>query len=120
VLLSIALLSYNLAVFTYQGSLWYEYIFQGGGGECLDSIILLIQLGVLRYELKKEQPYTKFHLLYFFYLFAIEIVRFIFTLLNLVNQLSGVANMVLSSLLVLDSTFQLGYWIAKKQSLPQF
>lgn len=47
VLLSVALLSYNIAT-----KLYYEqdslYLFAGGGGESINSLVLLLQLYVLR------------------------------------------------------------------------
>jgi hypothetical protein len=86
----------------------------------LDSIILIFQLGVLKYELNKEQPYTNYHLIYFFYLFGVSIARFAFTLKDVLNELNGIPNLTISVLLVIDSVGQLAYWISKKQSLPQF
>ena len=46
--LSASLLAYNVVTDSYSETVWYEYVLQGGGGECIDSIILVIQLGVLR------------------------------------------------------------------------
>lgn len=46
--LSIGLIVYNLAVREYNNKDAYEYVLEGGGGQCIDSVILLIQLGVLR------------------------------------------------------------------------
>ena len=48
VALSASLLGYNIATDSYSDKAWYEYVLQGGGGECIDSLILIIQLGVLR------------------------------------------------------------------------
>jgi hypothetical protein len=48
VVLSASLVGYNIATDSYSEKAWYEYVLQGGGGECIDSIILIIQLGVLR------------------------------------------------------------------------
>lgn len=81
-MLSISLISYNLATNSYSGAKWYKYILQGGGGECIGSLILLIQLGVLKMELNKEQPYTPFHIYYFIYLAIISMVRFAITLVG--------------------------------------
>jgi hypothetical protein len=53
VMLSFALITYNVVTQSYPEQAWYEYILQGGGGECIDSFIMLIQLKVLRLELKK-------------------------------------------------------------------
>jgi hypothetical protein len=51
-------------------------------GEGIDSIILFIQLFVLRLELLKEQPYTGFHITYFLYLCLFSAIRFIVFLLD--------------------------------------
>ena len=48
ILLSIALLVYNIVTDSYDAEQWYEYILQGGGGECINSGILLMELAVLR------------------------------------------------------------------------
>jgi len=84
-LLSLTLIIYNLLTDSYSDRAWYEYILQGGGGECIDSLILLIQLKVLRLELRKEQPYTKYHIYYFIYLTLMSIVRFALTLKDVLN-----------------------------------
>jgi hypothetical protein len=99
---------------------WYEYVLQGGGGECIDSVILVIQLGVLRLELKKEQPYTRFHLWYFVYLMVMSLARFTLTLLDTLAGLNDLANLLISILLVADSAGQFAYWIKNRQSLPEF
>lgn len=52
------------------------------GGEGINSIILFVQLFVLRMELLKEQPYTRFHLAYFVYLCLFSAVRFVIYLIN--------------------------------------
>jgi hypothetical protein len=88
-------------------------------GEGIDSVILIIQLLVLRLELLKEQPYTPFHIAYFIYLCVFSISRLVLFLLN-ESQMFDTFNIVLSSVLILDSLLQLCYWIIKKQSLPQF
>lgn len=51
-------------------------------GEGIDSIILVIQLLVLRLELLKEQPYTPYHIGYFIYLVGFSVVRLVIFLLN--------------------------------------
>jgi hypothetical protein len=95
-------------------------VLQGGGGECIDSVILIIQLGVLRLELKKEQPYTKFHIWYFIYLMVMSFARFILTIIDTVHGLNDPANSIISSLIVVDSVSQFAYWIKNRQSLPDF
>lgn len=91
---------------------------QGGGGECIDSIILVIQLGVLRLELKKEQPYTRYHIWYFVYLMIMSLARFTLTVIDTINDANDLANAIISGLLVVDSVGQFAYWIKNKQSLP--
>lgn len=122
IVLSVGMIVYNLVYYLTgdrnQKADWYEEIFMDGGGETINSIILVIQLFVLRYELNKEQPYTNFHVIYFTYLFAISLVRFL--IIILVQVLDTATNITLSVLLVVDSVIQLVYWINKKQSLPQF
>lgn len=51
-------------------------------GEGINSIILFIQLLVLRLELLKEQPYTSFHVAYFLYLCLFSAARLTIFLLN--------------------------------------
>lgn len=119
-ILSLILLIYNLATDSYSRDEWYQYILQGGGGECINCVILLIQLAVLRLELNKEQPYTSQHIYYFLYLALISIARLVFTLLDFIEANDHTLNLTLASLLVADSTLQLIYWIAKRQSLPEF
>lgn len=52
VVLSIALLSYNIATKQYFDDN-SQYLFAGGGGETINSLVLLLQLFVLRQELIK-------------------------------------------------------------------
>lgn len=87
-------------------------------GEGIVSIILFIQLLVLRLELLKEQPYTRFHIAYFLYLCLFSIARLIIYFFYQDN--STVIDKTLSSVLILDSIVQFTYWMVKKQSLPQF
>ena len=119
-MLGVALLSYNLATGSYEIENWYEYLLQGGGGVCINSIILLVQLGVLRYELNKEQPYTKYHLMLFVYLLILEATRLVFTLLDVISSQNDDANLIISSIITTDALVQLIYWLVKRQSLPQF
>jgi hypothetical protein len=88
-------------------------------GEGIDSVILFIQLLVLRLELRKEQPYTRFHLAYFLYLCLFSAVRLAVFLLNEAMEYDSV-NIALSGVLIVDSVAQFTYWVAKQQSLPQF
>lgn len=88
-------------------------------GEGINSVILFIQLLVLRLELLKEQPYTRFHLSYFLYLLLFSAARLIIFVLNEREELDAI-NIALSSVLMVDSIAQVTYWIVKKQSLPQF
>lgn len=78
-----------LAVCIYYGvqaqqtdSSWF-WIIEFGIGEFVDAIILIMQLVVLRLELKKERPYTPFHLLFSIYLTAISVTRLILVLLKI-------------------------------------
>lgn len=75
---------------------------------------------MLRLELRKEQPYTKYHIYYFIYLTLMSIVRFAFTLKDVLNSENDLANLIIASCFVVDSGVQLAYWMIKKQSLPQF
>lgn len=120
ILLSLSLIGYNLATDSYEQRSWYEYVLQGGGGECVDSVILVIQLAVLRLELRKEQPYTAYHVAYFVYLAAISGVRLALTLVDVMRGENDTANLVIACLFVADSGLQLAYWLRKRQSLPQF
>lgn len=43
----------------------------------------MMQLIVLRLELKKERPYTPFHLLFSIYLTVISVIRLILVLLKI-------------------------------------
>lgn len=88
-------------------------------GEGINSIILFIQLLVLRLELLKEQPYTIFHVAYFLYLCLFSAARLTIFLLNEKDQFDAI-NITLSSILIADSLVQFTYWVVKKQSLPQF
>lgn len=83
-------------------------------------MILIIQLGVLRLELKKEQPYTRYHIWYFVYLMIMSFARFILTVIDTINEANDLANAIISGLLVVDSVSQFAYWIKNKQSLPEF
>lgn len=88
-------------------------------GEGINSMILFMQLFVLRMELVKEQPYTRFHLAYFLYLCLFSTARCTIFLLSEQDS-EDVLNAVLSALLILDSLALITYWVVKKQSLPQF
>jgi hypothetical protein len=88
-------------------------------GEGINSLILFIQLLVLRLELLKEQPYTRFHLAYFLYLLLFSAARLVIFLLNEQEKFDSL-NIALSSVLIADSIVQFTYWLVKKQSLPQF
>ena len=79
-----------------------------------------MQLGVLRYELLKEQPYTPFHIAYFWYLALLSFARVGLVLKDYVNGLNTKPDLVISSLLFILSCIQLAYWLKKRQSLPQF
>lgn len=80
-----------------------------------------MQLLVLREELKKERPYTSTHIIYFLYLAILSVTRFILFLLQVINN-GGTADvgLAISIILLINCFLQLGYWLAKRQSLPQF
>lgn len=46
--------------------------------------------------------------------------RFTLTLIDTLNELNDIANLIISALLVADSTGQFAYWIKNRQSLPEF
>lgn len=59
-------------------------------------------------------------MIYFAYLTIISIVRFGLSIAALVrNNNEEIVGLILSTCIMLDSGIQLGYWIAKKQTLPQ-
>lgn len=51
---------------------------------------------------------------------VLESTRFIFTLLDVMNNQNDMANLIISTIITLDSYIQLVYWLVKRQSLPQF
>ena len=88
----------------------------GGGGECFDSVILLLQLWVLRRELMKERPYTATHLVYSIYLTTLSLIRFGVVLVR-ITQGDAEKSVDLGFYLafMVDAILLLGYWIAKRQ-----
>ena len=91
---------------------------QGGGGECIDSTVLLFELLVLKFEINKEQPYTRSHLVFFGYLLVMELVRFVFTLLDVINNQNDVVTLVICSLILLVVLAYGVYVKVKRNSLP--
>ena len=51
---------------------------------------------------------------------VLESTRFIFTLLDVMNNQNDMANLIISTIITLDSYIQLVYWLVKRQSLPEF
>ena len=51
---------------------------------------------------------------------VLESTRFIFTLLDVMNNQNDMANLIISTIITLDSYIQFVYWLVKRQSLPQF
>jgi hypothetical protein len=90
-------------------------------GEFLDGFILIMQLIVLRLELKKERPYTNVHLTFCIYLTFVSLVRLILILIPL-NQMVDNPNkqicIAFYLTFLINSVLLLGYWIAKRQQLP--
>ena len=48
IVVSITILVFSLVVELYPSNLWYSYILVGGGGPCINSIVLILELLVLR------------------------------------------------------------------------
>lgn len=44
----------------------------------------------------------------------------VFTLLDVIREENDDANLIISSIITADALVQLVYWMAKRQSLPQF
>ena len=81
-----------------------------------------MQLVVLLWELKKEQPYTLLHTLFLMFLAATTILRMILTIKLPAFQYSSnrTANVILTCLLAAISVVQLIYWVYKQRLLPKF
>ena len=78
----------------------------------------MLQLGVLRFELNKEQPYTPYHFIYFIYLTILEMARFTFTLLDALNNDNDYPTLSLCSAILAVTLSQVIYWKIKRKSLP--
>lgn len=61
IILSIAVIVYNLIIGLFPSNEIYEYVLQGGGASVINSIVLILQLLVLKLELGREQNYTRYH-----------------------------------------------------------
>ena len=95
---------------------------QGGGSVCINSIVLIIEMLVLRLELLKENPYTPCHIYFFLFLAIMSIVRFVLSLVynDKLSQTQSITNSALYGVELSVSIIQLCAWVIKKQSLPKF
>lgn len=95
------------------------WVIEIGVGECVDSVILVMQLLVLRQELNKERPYTPFHLMFNIYLAVLSTVRLIFAFLSIGQETTSVfVSIGFYLAFLINSVLLLGYWVAKRQELP--
>jgi hypothetical protein len=120
IVVSVCILTFSLSVQLYAGNSWYAYLLVGGGGPCINSIVLVLQLFVLRAELLKERPYTPRHAQFLALLALVSTTRFIYITVTNDGSPDCLGNLALAALLMTISMVQLAYWIVKRQSLPKF
>ena len=120
IIVSITSLVFSLVVKLYPLSHWYYYLLIGGGGPCINSIAMILELLVLKSELIKERPYTPGHIHFFIFVALFSIARFIVGVVTTDDRAECITNQVLNGVLMLISIIQLFYWIIKRQSLPEF
>lgn len=77
IVLSIVVIIYNVIVGLFPIDQAYNYVLQGGGASVINSVVLIIQLSVLKLELGREQRYTRYHELFFFTLTVFSTIRFV-------------------------------------------
>jgi hypothetical protein len=118
IFISIFILIFTLTVSLYAE--WYSYILAGGGGPCINSIVLILELMVLRSELIKERPYTRCHVQFIIFLAIVSIGRFVAGMVTMDDKPECIANQTLSGVLMAISIVQMAYWLVKRQSLPKY
>ena len=117
ILASLCLLIYDLVRREY-GPNVLDYFLEGGGGECINSLILVLHAAVLKQELAKEQHYTRLHQRYIIWLAIVSACRVGFTAYSLIEEGGEVVSLVCSGVLLGLSGGMLAVWL--RAGLPDF
>ena len=89
-------------------------------GTCLNSVILIYELGVLYVEIKRELAFNIIHIFYWFYLACISLMRLVLEAYYQTGDDVRTWELVLSSLLLADAIMLFVYsWFMKKHDLKE-